>query len=508
MEQNQSSDVLLQMTNVTKIFPGVKALDNMCLTVRRGTVHALMGENGAGKSTLMKILSGLYKRDGGEIIFDGEVFNPANIQEVLDLGISMIYQELNPVNAMTVAENIFCGKEPNKAKGLYLERGTMNRQAQELLDQLDIKAIRPKDRVEFLTVAQKQLLEMAKAFANNSKLIILDEPTSALSEEECQHLFRIVNQMKARGISFIYITHKMDEIFVITDEVTVMRDGQYVGTKLSSEVTKNDLVKMMVGRDLTNAYPMREVVPGEGRLEASGLTGPGVIYDVSFNVRRGEILGVAGLMGAGRSETMETLFGIRAKSAGTIQVDGKEVTIKRPRDAIRNKIAFLTEDRRGTGCFLDLPMYDNTMELAWKKIMRPTGLSKRQGKKIVQGQIDRFEIKCAGQGQKINELSGGNQQKVLLARLMLTEPEIFIMDEPTKGIDVGSKYEIYLEMMKLVEAGKSIIMISSEMPEILGMSDRIMVMCEGSVAGILDREEATQEIILNYASGLVGEAAG
>ena len=505
--ERPENDILLQMTDVTKEFPGVKALDRMHLTVRRGTVHALMGENGAGKSTLMKILSGLYKRDGGEIYFDGELFNPSSIQEVLRLGISMIYQELNPVDAMTVAENIFCGKEPNKAKGLFLDQRAMNREAQELLDALDIKAIRPKDKVGLLTVAQKQLLEMAKAFANNSKLIILDEPTSALTEEECRHLFRIVNQMKAQGTSFIYITHKMDEIFVITDEVTVMRDGQYVGTKLSSEVTKNDLVKMMVGRDLTNQYPKREIEKGEVLLEVSHLTCPGVVNDVSFTVRRGEILGVAGLMGAGRSETMETLFGLRPKSEGTIKVDGKEITINKPLDAIHNRIAFLTEDRRGTGCFLDLPMYDNTLQLIWKEIRTPAGLSGRKGKKTVQGQIDRFDVKCAGQGQRIGDLSGGNQQKVLLARLMLTNPDVFIMDEPTKGIDVGSKYEIYLDMLKLAEEGKSIIMISSEMPEILGMSDRIMVMHEGSVAAILDRSEATQEIVLNYASGLAGETA-
>ncbi len=356
-------------------------------------------------------------------------------------------------------------------------------------------------------MAQKQLLEMAKAFANNSKLIILDEPTSALTEEECQHLFRIVNQMKAQGTSFIYITHKMDEIFVITDEVTVMRDGQYVGTKSSEEVTKNDLVKMMVGRDLSNAYPKREIEKGEVRLEVSNLTCPGVINDVSFTVRRGEILGVAGLMGAGRSETMETLFGLRTKSAGTVKVDSKEVSIKKPQDAIDNHIAFLTEDRRGTGCFLDLSMYDNTLQLAWKKIRGAVGLSTWKGKKMVQSQIDRFAIKCAGQGQRVGDLSGGNQQKVLLARLLLTRPDIFIMDEPTKGIDVGSKYEIYLDMLKLAEEGKSIIMISSEMPEVLGMSDRIMVMHEGSVAAILDREEANQESILNYASGLAGETA-
>ena len=272
-------DILLQMTDVTKLFPGVVALNKMRLTVRRGTVHALMGENGAGKSTLMKILSGLYKRDGGEIIFDGEPFNPSNIQEVLSRGISMIYQELNPVEAMTVAENIFCGREPGKAKGLYLDHRTMNCRAKELLEALDITAIDPKDKVQFLSVAQKQLLEMAKAFSNNSKLIILDEPTSALTEEECQHLFRIVNQMKAQGTSFIYITHKMDEVFVIADEVTVMRDGQYVDTKQSSQVSKNDLVRMMVGRDLSNAYPKREVAKGDVLLEVSNLTCPGVIRE-------------------------------------------------------------------------------------------------------------------------------------------------------------------------------------------------------------------------------------
>ena len=500
-------DILLQMTDVTKLFPGVVALNKMRLTVRRGTVHALMGENGAGKSTLMKILSGLYKRDGGEIIFDGEPFNPSNIQEVLSRGISMIYQELNPVEAMTVAENIFCGREPGKAKGLYLDHRTMNCRAKELLEALDITAIDPKDKVQFLSVAQKQLLEMAKAFSNNSKLIILDEPTSALTEEECQHLFRIVNQMKAQGTSFIYITHKMDEVFVIADEVTVMRDGQYVDTKQSSQVSKNDLVRMMVGRDLSNAYPKREVAKGDVLLEVSNLTCPGVIRDVSFTVHRGEILGVAGLMGAGRSETMETLFGLRHKISGTVRIDGKEVSIRKPQDAIDNKIAFLTEDRRGMGCFLELPMYDNTLQLVWKQVRTLAGLSGQKGKKLVQSQIDRFSIRSAGQSQRIGELSGGNQQKVLLARSMLTHPEIFIMDEPTKGIDVGSKYEIYLDMLKLVEDGKSIIMISSEMTEILGMSDRIMVMHEGTVAGILDRDEANQELILNYAAGLAGNLA-
>ena len=434
------NNILLQMTGVTKVFPGVKALDNMQLTVRRGTVHALMGENGAGKSTLMKILSGLYKRDGGEIFFDGKPFNPSNIHEVLDLGISMIYQELNPINAMTVAENIFCGKEPNKVKGLFLDQGSMNRQAQKLLDELDIKAIRPKEKVAFLTIAQKQLLEMAKAFANNSKLIILDEPTSALTEAECQHLFRIVNQMKARGVSFIYITHKMDEVFVISDEVTVMRDGQYVATKSSHEVTKNDLVKMMVGRDLSNAYPKRDVKKGDVLLEVSHLSCPGLVNDVSFTVRRGEILGVAGLMGAGRSETMETLFGLRRKSSGTVKVNGKPITINKPQDAISNQIAFLTEDRRGTGCFLDLPVYDNILELIWKQIRTPLGLSSIKGRKKAQEQIDRFTIKTAGQNQRICDLSGGNQQKVLLARLMLTNPDIFIMDEPTRGIDVGFEF--------------------------------------------------------------------
>lgn len=506
MEQVKK-DVLLQMTNVTKEFPGVKALDNMCLTVHRGTVHALMGENGAGKSTLMKILSGLYRRDSGEIYFDGQAFHPSNIQEVLRLGISMIYQELNPVDAMTVAENIFCGKEPNKARGCFLDQRTMNQKAQELLNALDIKAIRPKDKVCYLTVAQKQLLEMAKAFANNSKLIILDEPTSALTEEECQHLFRIVNQMKAEGTSFIYITHKMDEIFAITDEVTVMRDGQYIGTKRSEDVTKGDLVKMMVGRDLSNAYPKRDIQKGEVRLEVSHLTCPGVIDDVSFNVRRGEILGVAGLVGAGRSETMETIFGLRTKSTGTIKIDGKAIKIRSPRDAINNHISFLTEDRRGTGCFLDLSMYDNTLQLVWTQVCSAIGLSTHKGKKIVQSQIERFSIKCASQNQRIGDLSGGNQQKVLLARSLLTDPDVFIMDEPTKGIDVGSKYEIYLDILKLAEEGKSIIMISSEMPEILGMSDRIMVMHEGRVSAILDRNDATQEKILNYASGLNDELA-
>ncbi len=499
------SDVLLQMVDITKIFPGVKALDKMSLTVRKSTVHALMGENGAGKSTLMKILSGLYSRDAGEIYLDGKPLDTSSVHSVLNQGVSMIYQELNPISRMTVAENIFCGREQCKAGGLWVERRKMNREAQELLDYLDIKAVHPQQIVRNLSIAQKQLLEVAKAFANNSKLIVLDEPTSSLTEEECQVLFRIINRLKKEGLSFIYITHKMDEIFVVADEVTVMRDGQYVGTRKSEETSKDEIIEMMVGREITQIYPKEQVPIGDVKMSVSDLCIEGLLDHVSFDLRQGEILGFAGLIGAGRSETMEAIFGVRKKDAGTISINGQPVNIKSPKNAIANGLAFLTEDRRGTGCFLKSSVFSNVMLLVWDKFRKWFGLLPRKAKAACQEQIDLYSIKCAGQNQVVRDLSGGNQQKLLIARWMMTKPDILILDEPTRGIDVATKHDIYVEMEALVKEGKSIIMVSSELPEILGMSDRIVVMCEGRVTGILDREDADQETILRYAAGIVDQ---
>lgn len=498
------SNSLLKMEHVTKRFPGVVALDDMTLDVKQGTVHALMGENGAGKSTLMKILVGLYKADEGQITFDGKPLNNASIHSVLQQGISMIYQELNPIETLSAAENIYCGKIPNSAGGFKIHRRQMNRNAQKWLDKLHITSIKPTTKVRTLSMAQKQLLEIAKALANDSKLIIMDEPTSAITEAECQNLFETIRELKEEGITFIYISHKLDEIFQICDEVTVMRDGKYVGTRDVAKTNSDELVTMMVGREITNIYPKEEVEIGEEVMRVEGLSGEKFFHNVSFDVRRGEILGFAGLMGAGRTETMEAIFGVRKKTAGDIFIDGKKVEIRSSRAAIKNKMAFLTEDRRNTGCMLRTNVFNNIMVLSWRNYTNAIGkIRQRKCREVAKEQIVKFGVKTTGLKQLAGELSGGNQQKMLLARWRLPNPRIIILDEPTRGIDVGSKYEIYKEMMRLVKQGCSIIMISSELPEILGMSDRIVVMHEGEVSGILDAKEANQELVLRYAAGLV-----
>lgn len=499
MEKN---DVLLRVSEVSKAFPGVKALDRMNLTVRRGTVHALMGENGAGKSTLMKILTGLYQRDTGEITLDGKLLDTRNISAVIAQGVSMIYQELNPIEGMTVAENIFCGKEPCRVRLFYVDKAEMNRQAAALLEKLGVDSIPPTAKLRTLSNAQKQLVEIAKAISNDSKLIIMDEPTSAITESECRRLFETIKRLQADGMTFIYITHKMDEIFSICDEVTVMRDGKYVDTRPVSGVTHDSLVAMMVGRAITNVYPKERAQIGEAVLQVRGLCSGKAFHDVSFELHRGEILGFAGLMGAGRTEIAEALFGTRPLTGGEVLVNGEKVRIRTPQDAIRLKMAMLTEDRRLTGCLINSKVYDNILTLMWKKLRGPLGIDHKKGRRICGEQIGRFSIKTTGPDERMRNLSGGNQQKVLLARWLLTEPDILILDEPTRGIDVGAKYEIYQDMVRLAQQGKSIIMISSELPEILGMSDRVLVMHEGEEMKILDAAQADQETIMRYASGI------
>ena len=495
-------DVLLQMHNVTKTFPGVKALDNMSIDIRTGTVHALMGENGAGKSTLMKILSGLFNMDSGEIFFNGERLETKSIADILKHGITMIYQELNPIDTLTVAENIFCGKIPCKLDKLYIDRKSMNMSAQALLDKLEVNNIMANQRVRELSIAQKQLLEITKAMANDSKLIIMDEPTSAITEDECQRLFRTIKRLKKDGMTFIYISHKLDEVFEIADEVTVMRDGKLIGSKKIEEISRDEIVTMMVGRELKQLFPKEKVEIGEIALEVKNLSSKNVFNNVSFDLKKGEILGFAGLMGAGRTEVMESIFGLRKVSSGEIFLDGEKINISAPRMAINRRMAFITEDRKKTGCFMSAPVYLNTMVLSWKRFRVGPWIRHKLGRKVCVDQLERFNVKTTGPSQEMGNLSGGNQQKVLLARWLLPEPEIIIMDEPTRGIDVGSKHEIYQKMTTLVKQGKSIIMISSELPEILGMSDRVVVMHEGHLTGILDRKEVDQEKILRLASGL------
>jgi inositol transport system ATP-binding protein len=493
------NEYVLTMEGISKQFPGVRALSDVQLCTRKGTVHALMGENGAGKSTLMKCLIGMYVPDSGTITFKGERLHITNTHYALSKGISMIHQELSPVPQMTVAENIYLGREPTTWYGLVDQR-KMNRMATELLDRLRIR-IRPSAKMCELSIANIQLAEIAKAVSYNSDLIIMDEPTSAITEAEVEGLFNIIRSLKAEGRSIIYISHKMDEIFKITDEVTVFRDGQYIATDPTSDLTHGKLIEKMVGRTLTDMFHKETVELGPVFLEVENLSGKG-FRNVSFQVRRGEILGVAGLIGAGRTELVEGIFGVTRTHGGMIRVNGKEVTIRSPADAIRYGMALLTEDRKLTGLYLNASVRENIFIANIKKYL--LGPFVRFGKieKDCAAMRDLMRIKTPSLMEIVKNLSGGNQQKVLISRWLLTEPDLLILDEPTRGIDVGAKSEIYRLMTEFVRSGKAIIMISSELPEILGMSDRIVVMHEGDKAGELSRAQATQEKILHLATGL------
>lgn len=493
-----SSEFLLEMRDVTKIFPGVKALDGVNLKVKKGTVHGLMGENGAGKSTLMKIIIGIYKPDGGEIYFKGKKVNFHSTRDSLDAGIAMIHQELSPIPDMTVAENIFLGREPSKL-GIVNEK-ELYRQTQELLDELHIN-LSPYKKMYELSTAYTQLVEIAKAMSYNADLIIMDESTSAITEKEVGQLFEMIKKLKDKGVAIIYITHKMDEVFQITDECTTFRDGKYIGTGLSHELTEQEIITMLVGREVTNVFPKVDVDEfGDTLLEVKGLTHKTLFRDVNFSIRAGEILGFAGLMGAGRSEVMETIFGIRKAVSGEVYVKGNKVNIKSPKDAMNLKIGMLTEDRKGTGLFLPLSVADNIIMPDDSSYKSSTGLlNQKKIKENCELQKNQLRIKTPSINQIVGNLSGGNQQKVLIGRWLLMNPDILIIDEPTRGIDVGAKSEIHALMSKLAGEGKAIIMVSSELPEILGMSDRIMVMHDGKITGELSREEATQENIMSFA---------
>jgi inositol transport system ATP-binding protein len=502
MEENRmAEEYLLEMDHIRKVFPGVVALDDVSFKVRPGTVHSLMGENGAGKSTLMKVLLGIYQPDDGAIRFDGEEHLQMNIQSSLSHGISMIHQELTPILHMTVAENIFLGREPlhNATLG-WVNHKELNDMTQELFDSLDIR-IDPTRKMVELSIASMQMVEIATAISYDSKLIIMDEPTSAITEKEVAHLFRLINNLREKGVAIIYITHKMDEVFQISDEVTVLRDGKYVGTKPAPEITKHELISMMVGRELTNFFPKEDAEITDVKLEVKNISLEGKFHDVSFTVRKGEILGIAGLMGSGRTEVIESIFGVYPPDSGEIFVDGKPVSISQPMDAIRAGMGLLTEDRKLSGLFLPLSVRDNMVASNIDKYVKRTGLDFRLMTEDCEHQRQALAVRTPSLDQLILNLSGGNQQKVLIARWMLTEPDILILDEPTRGIDVGAKSEIHKLMSKLAQNGKAIIMVSSEMPEILGMSDRIVVMHEGEKTGELTRAEATQEKILELASG-------
>jgi inositol transport system ATP-binding protein len=495
----QGMDSILIMENISKSFPGVHALSEVNLTVRRGTVHALMGENGAGKSTLMKVLIGMYIPESGTVTFEGKPVKIAGTEDALKLGISMIHQELSPVPYMTVAENIWLGREPLGRFGM-IDKRKMVADTRTLLDRLEIH-INPTAVMRDLSVANTQMVEIAKAISYDSSLIIMDEPTSAITEREVAHLFRMIRALKAKGVAVIYITHKMDEVFQIADDITVFRDGKHIATVPAAETDRNRLIAMMVGRELTNIFPKEDAPIGEVVLSVHHLTRKGMIEDVSFDLRRGEILGIAGLMGAGRTEVIEGIFGIKKIDGGEILVRGRKVTIASPADAIRNGMALLTEDRKLTGIMGVLPVRDNMMIASLPSYSSAGFLNARLINETCNRERSRLEIKTPNMDQVIKLLSGGNQQKVLVSRWLLTTPDILILDEPTRGIDVGAKAEIHRLMCKLAQEGKAIIMISSELPEILGMSDRVLVMHEGKVGGIFARADATQETIMRAATG-------
>ena len=499
------SEYRLEMRGVCKTFPGVKALDHAQLRLRPGTVHALMGENGAGKSTLMKCMFGIYKMDEGEILFEGQKVSIADPMEALKMGIAMVHQELQPIPARTVGENIFLGRYPMKrALGFIpiVDHKRMYEETAALLKKVRMD-FDPRQMLGELSVSQMQSVEIAKAVSANCKVLILDEPTSSLTQNEVEALFRIVDDLKREGVSIVYISHKMDEILRISDEVTIMRDGQYIGTWPAKELTTDFIITKMVGRELTNLFPQRENKPGEVvfRVEDFTSINPKSFRNVNFELRKGEILGVGGLVGAQRTELMEGLFGIRSHTTGRITYKGKEMRINRPKDAIDQGVAMLTEDRRATGILGVLSVADNISVASLKQYLDfHVCINDRKVEKLVQDNVAKMNIKTPSSKTQIKSLSGGNQQKVLIGRWLANDPDVLILDEPTRGIDVGAKYEIYCIIAELAKQGKSIIMISSEMSELIGMSDRVMVMCDGRVTGFIDGQDATQENIMELAT--------
>ncbi|GAB1475576.1 sugar ABC transporter ATP-binding protein [Bacillota bacterium] len=492
---------ILVMKDIVKTFPGVKALKGVGFSLGYGEIHALVGENGAGKSTLMKCLIGIHPPTSGEIYFEGNKIENYNTADALKMGISMIHQELSPVEHRSIMENIWLGREPKNKLGL-VDHKKMYDLTKDVLREIDFN-IDPRTKVVELTVAQMQMIEIAKALSYNAKLIIMDEPTSALTNREIEQLFKLMRKLKADGKSLIYISHKLDEIYGITDQVTVYRDGEFIGSSITKDLPVEELIRMMVGRSLDEMFPKIQCDIGDIKLEVRNLCYGKVFSDISFNVKKGEIFGIAGLIGAGRTEVIETIFGIRSKTAGQLIIDGKEVEVKNPRDAKANKMALLTEDRRGTGIFPMLTVFQNIIAANLKKYITAIRLLNHKKAIVdVNNFVDAIKIKTPSIYQKIENLSGGNQQKVLVARWLLTEPEILFLDEPTRGIDVGAKSEIYRLITNLANQGKSIVMVSSELPEVMGMSDRIMVMHEGKATAILENaKDLTQEEIMTYATG-------
>ena len=493
-------DYILEMKNISKNFPGVKALDNVQFSLKAGEVHVLMGENGAGKSTLMKILGGLYHPDSGEIWINGINTRIHSPYDALERGIAMIYQELNSIPDMTIAENIYIGREPSLFRFGLLNKKKMNDDAIGMFPYLGLD-FNPKKRMGDLSVAERQMIEITKAISFKSKIIIMDEPTSAITDKEVDKLFEVIQKLKSDGVGIIYISHKMDEIFKIADRITVLRDGQYVDTKPASELDTDKLISMMVGREIKDQFPKQQSEIGEVVLSVRDFTKKGQFENISFDLRVGEILGFAGLMGAGRTELVETIFGIRKPDSGEIYINNKKVNIKKPFDAIKNKIAIISEDRKGCGLNLKGTVRNNISIVTLKNYCKAGVLNKKSEKEAVDSSIRQLSIKTPSRDQIVDFLSGGNQQKVVVAKWILADAKIFILDEPTRGIDVGAKSEIHALLSTLAQNGKAVIMVSSELPEVLGMCDRVIVMHEGKATGELSREEMSQELIMKYATG-------
>jgi inositol transport system ATP-binding protein len=487
---------LLEVRDVSKGFPGVQALDGVSLTVRAGTVHALVGENGAGKSTLMKVLMGWYPRDGGAILLKGQAVDFAEPKQALLAGVSIIEQELSPVGEMTIAENIFLGREPRRA-GVFVDFSRLNAMARDVLGQLQVK-LDPRRKMKTLTIAETQLVEIAKAISHASDIVIMDEPTSALGDHEVALLMATIRMLKERGTGVIYISHKLEEVFTITDEITVLRDGKLIGTVPTGSVDRDGLIRMMIGRE-AKGFPKTNTPTDAPLLEVEGLCRAGELQDVGFTLHRGEILGVFGLMGAGKSELLNALFGVTRPHAGSVRLAGTQVRVRHPSDAMRAGMALITEDRKRTGLILPMSVRDNVAIATLDRQSRGGFISGGDLRRAVGRVAKDLDVRMVSQGQLVKYLSGGNQQKVVIGRWLLTEPSVLLLDEPTRGIDVGAKREIYRFISEYVSRGHGVVLASSELPEILGMSDRVAVLKNGWLVDIVDRAHATEEVLMQLA---------
>lgn len=495
MDMPQNQDYILRVRNLSKSFLGVKALDSVQLNLRKGEVHALMGENGAGKSTFMKILMGLLAPDAGEIVLEGEVLKNTNVHDTLKKGISMIHQEILVVPELTVAQNIFLGRETAR----WLNDKEINQQSEALLTQMGLE-INPKTKMKHLSVAEMQMVEIAKAISNNAKVIIMDEPTSAISDKEVTTLFSIIRDLKNKGVAIIYISHKMDEIYEIADTITVLRDGQYIGTQNVTDLDRKALIAMMVGREIETLYPESLTAKGKAVLSVQNLSRQGKFKDISFDVHKGEVLGIAGLMGAGRTEIARAIYGLDNYDSGEILIEGQKASINSPQDAIKNGIGYVSEDRKGWGFIPAMSVKHNiSLTNLPNHANRGGWVQAKSETTSAEKMVNDLKIKTASIDQQVSYLSGGNQQKVVIGRVLSASPKIVILDEPTRGVDVGAKYEIYKLVNQLKINGIAVIMISSELPEILGMSDRILVLSKGKQTALLSKQEASQEKIMHYA---------